>query len=361
MSAIIGIDIGTTTAEIAYLQNGKPHAIINKMYGTEITPSIVGINENVGELKVGKSAESYPMGIVGGIKRVIGETLKIKMGTREYSPVEIAAMVFKYLKDYGEDYLDDEIKEVVIAVPISFSSKAISAAGQAAELAGLKVLKIIQEPIAAAFAFELDINAANKQILVYDLGGRTLSISIVNPVKHTMRLQQHYSNQYLGGTYFDYRIIEYMKKHLRDVYRMDDIDEKLEYKLIAAAKKAKEQLSFETSVSIKIPFIGIVDNKVINFELDLTREKFEELTGDLADQTISQIDSLLHSAGLEKSEIYKVLLVGGSTRMPVIREKIAAYFGFPPSTGVEPDLAVSFGAAIKAGMIKGISGSIEWM
>lgn len=361
MSAIIGIDIGATTSEIAYLDNGKPRPIKNKMFGTEITPSIVGLNENVGEMKVGKMAENYPSGIVGGIQRFMGESIEIKLGTREYSPVEIGAMTLKYLKDYGEDYLDDDIKEVVIAVPVSFSGEAIKAVEQSAELAGLKILKTTQEPIAAALAFELDINAADKNILVFDFGGRTLSVSMITPVKHSIELVDHYCNQYLGGICFDARIIEYMKQHLRDTYMMDNIDENLEYKLITAAKKAKEQLSCSESVNINIPFIGIVNNKIVNFELDLTREKFEELTEDLVEKAIACVECLLQSTGLEKTDIYKVLLVGGSTRMPAIKDRITNYFGFTPSDDVEPDLAVSFGAAIKAGMIKGISGSIQWM
>ena len=361
MGIIAGIDLGTTTSEIAYLKDGEPCAIKNKMCGSEFTPSIVGINENIKELKVGRRAECYPPGIVGGIKRIMGETIKVKMGEKEYSPEEITSMILKYIKEYAEDYLNDELKNVIIAVPPGFSAEAKKATDAAAESAGLRVIKLLDEPLAAALAFGINKKDAGKKILVFDLGGRTFNVSIVGLENKSINLFANEGSQYLGGINFDQRIIECINEHLSTEYRFNDINDDLEYKILIAAKKAKEDLSASASTVIEIPFIGIVNNKIINFKMELHREKFNQITIDLVDQTITGIDLVLQSAGLDKSEIHKVLLVGGSTRIPRIKEKVEEYFGFPPSAEVEPDLAVSFGAALYGGMITGDGDSIRWI
>lgn len=361
MGTSIGIDLGTTSSKIAYLQNGKTFAIKNKMFGTEFTPSIVGLNEFIHELKIGKLAENLTTGVISEIKRKMGEKTKVKLGDKEYSPEEISAMILKYLKEYGEDYLNDEISEVVISVPPDFTAEARNATETAAELAGLKVSKIIQEPIAAALAFGFEKANTNNKVLVYDLGGGTFNVSVINFTKNKINLVAFEGLKYLGGTNFDQRLVNFIKEHLKEEFGLTEIDTALEHRLKVAAIKAKESLSLLSSTNIKIPFIGIVNNRVINFNLDLSREKFDMLIEDLVDETIVCMDTVLKSGQLSKSEINKVILVGGSTRMPIIKEKVTNYFGFSPSAEIEPDLAVSFGAAIQAGMLKGTASSISWI
>lgn len=360
MGAIIGIDFGTTTSKMAHLQEGKPQPVINKKSASELTPSLVGLNENVNELKVGKTAERLSSSVISEIKRRMGEARVLKLGDNEYQPEEIAAMIFKHLKEYGEDYLDDEIKDVVVSVPVYFNEAAVLATQRAAELAGLNVLRIIQEPVAAAIAFGYGKDYLNKNILVYDFGGGTFNVSIVNFTKEGASIIESTEVNYLGGAIFDQRLIRLIKEHLRDEFGVDSADDNLELKIREEAKKTKELFSKGEIENVVVSFIAIYEGKLINFKMILTKEKLELLTEDLVNETIITMDSLFEKGKVSKEEIDWVILAGGSTRMPFIKDKVTSYFGIPPMSDVEPDLAVSFGAAMLAGIIKA-GGDIAWI
>lgn len=361
MGVAIGIDFGTTVSKIAYRHDGITTAIKNKMCASEFTPSVVGINEHINEIKFGKTAESFTSGVISGIKRILGEQKKLKLGNREFSIEEIAGMFLKYLKEYGEDYLNDEINEAVITVQAGISEEAKNSLLTASQLAGFKEIKLLKEPVAAILASGIDIEASEKKVLVYDFGGGTFNAGIVNTVKKQIQLTAFNSIKDTGGSLFDLRLVDYLKENLINQYGTIEIDETLEHKLYTAAKKAKEQLSNPELTNTKIQFVAIVNSKVILFELFLSREKLNQLIEDLVDETILCTDSLLKSSGTDKSEISRVMLVGGSSRLPIVKEKVAAYFGAQPYQEVDPDLAVCYGAAIQAGMIKSAADSIYWI
>jgi len=361
MSAIIGIDFGTTSSKIAYLRNGQPFTVKNKMYATEITPSIVGMNENVHELKVGNSAEKLSGSTISDIKRKMGEASTVRLGDKDYSPEEIASMIFKYLKDYGEDYLTDEIKDAVISVPAFYNERAKQATIKAAEMAGLEVLRIIPEPVAAALAYGYDKEWINRNILVYDFGGGTFSVSVISFLKTSVTLVAFEEVKYLGGEIFDQRLIRFLKEHLREVHGLEELNDEIELKLKNEARKAKEALSVADAECAKISFILIANNKIINVKLDITQEMLGSLTEDLINETFMVMESLFSSGKIAKKEINEIVLAGGSTRMPVIHQRIKEYFGMLPLTNIDPELAVSFGSAIVAGYIKGDVSSVTWI
>lgn len=360
MGAVIGIDFGTSVSKIAYMREGKPYPVKNKMSASELTPSVVGININVNELKVGKSAEKLPSGAISDIKRKMGEQTKVKLGETEYSPEEIASMIFRHLKEYGEDYLGDDINEAVISVPVYFNDAAVEATRRGAEMAGLEVLKIIQEPVAAALACGHGKEFYDKNILVYDFGGGTFSVSVVKFTEQEVLVIETEEVKYLGGAIFDQRLIRLIKEHFRDEYNLTEIDENLELKIKEEARKAKEIFSTGEIENTAVSFIAIAEGRLINFKLILTKEKLELLTEDLIIETILVMDSLFEKGKIRKEDVDWVVLAGGSTRMSSIKERVASYFGFSPMPDVEPDLAVCYGAAILAGIIKD-GGKIEWI
>jgi molecular chaperone DnaK len=331
------------------------------MYATDITPSLVGLNEHVHELKVGNSAEKLSGSTISDIKRKLGEASTVRLGEKDYSPEEIASMIFKYLKDYGEDYLTDEIKDAVISVPAFYNERAKQATINAAEMAGLQVLRIIPEPVAAALAYGYDKDWRNRNILVYDLGGGTFSISVVCFLKSSVNLIAFEEVKYLGGEIFDQRIIRFLKEHLSDVHGLEELNDEIELKLRNEARKAKESLSNVDVECAKINFIVIANNKIVTVKVDITREMLSQLTDDLINETFMVMDSFFNSGKVSKSEINDIVLAGGTTRMPVIHERIKEYFGIPPLTDVDPELAVSFGSAIVAGYIKGDFSSVSWI
>lgn len=360
MAAVIGIDLGTTTSEICAFRNGKPEVIKNlKVRGEKlITPSVVGLNPKSKQLIVGAEAEGLNENVIIEIKRKMGERTKVRLGDNEFSPEEISSMILKYLKDYAEESLHEKIAEVVITVPANFPIEARKATEIAAELAGLKVLRIIQEPTAAALAFGFDKEADQSKVLVYDLGGGTFDVSIVEIFNGVVDVIAHDGNRHLGGADFDQVLVNYVIEYLEKEKRLLDIDSKTKHRIKLECKRVKEELTYSAVVNLNIPFIGVVRNEPVNLDIDISRAKFEDLTFHLVDRTMNCIESALKSGKLNKSQIDKVILVGGATRMPIIKKRVKEFFGFEPNTGIEPDLAVSMGAAIQAGIIKGASDTI---
>ena len=361
MGAVIGIDFGTTSSKIAYMQNGIVMPVINKAFATEITPSVVGINPHMQELKVGPMAERLTASAISDIKRRMGEPGKIKLGERDYSPEEVASFIFKYLKTYGEDYLDDRIEEAVIAVPSYFGAAARTAVQNAAEMAGIKVLKIIKEPVAIALSFSYGKNFFNRSLFVYDFGGGNFNASVVRFEKNSIDLLAFEEIKYLGGEIYDQRIIRFIKEYLIDQHGIDTFDDTLEQKIKSEAKKAKEALSAVEGNEISIKFPVLYNQKLINVNIQLAKATLDSITEDLINETISAMDWIFKSGRVAKESIEGVIMAGGASQTPAVKNMLTEYFGFPPYTGVEPELAVSFGAAIQAGIIKGAANSVLWI
>lgn len=360
MSTPIGIDLGTTTSIISAYKDGKPIPIKNRMTGKEITQSIISVDKKTNHITVGEEADGQyeDDNVVKEIKRCMGDRKQITLNGKIYSPEDISSMIIKYLKEYAEEYLNEAITEVVITVPANFPIEAKKATEIAAQLAGLNVLRIIQEPTAAALAYGYDKESSDEKILVYDLGGGTFDVSIIELVEGVVDVVAHDGDRHLGGADFDKKVIDYVLDYLKSEYELKIDDKSILHRIKNECKKFKEQLSFKPIVNLNIPFIGIKDNQPINLNIDLSQYKFNELCSDLVSRTIAAVESCLKSAKMKPTDISKVILVGGSTRMPIIKEKVEEYFGFAPTTNIEPDLAVSMGAAIQAGIIKGESDTI---
>ena len=361
MGKIIGIDLGTTTSEIAFMENDQPK-IITDCFGNRIVPSVVGKKED-GTVVVGQVAYnqliSSPDRTMAEVKRLMGSDTMISLDDEKYLPHELSSLILKELKKYAEDYLGEEVVEAVITVPANFNNSQRKVTKMAGEMAGLKVERIINEPTAAAMAYGLNNYDKEEKILVYDLGGGTFDVSILEMFEGILDVKSSRGNDRLGGKDFDSRIEKYIEKEFEKTYNQNlykglDVKNKLSIKLRVkeAAINAKKELSTQLSTTINIPFITIIDNKPVSIGMELTRDKFNQLTKDLVISTTEKIDEALKAAKLKEKDIDRVLLIGRSSRIPAVKELVEKKFKGKIITGINPDEAVAMGAAIQAG-IKG--------
>lgn len=353
MSKTIGIDLGTTNSCVAVFEGGEAKIIANPE-GGRTTPSVVAFKND--EKFVGESAKrqmlTNPNTIVS-VKRLMGTNEKIKVGDKEYTPEEISAMILTELKKTAESYLGSEVKKAVITVPAYFNDAERQATKNAGKIAGLEVERIINEPTAAALAYGLDKDDPEK-ILVYDLGGGTFDVSILELGDGVFEVKSTSGNNRLGGDDFDQRVIDYLVSEFKKENGVDLSKDKMAMqRLKDAAEKAKKELSGVTSTQISLPFISQGSEGPLHFEKTLTRAKFEELIDDLVELTLDPVRKALKDAGVTKNDIQKVILVGGSTRIPKVVEVVEKELGKPASKGVNPDEVVAAGAAIQAGVLSG--------
>jgi len=355
MGKVIGIDLGTTNSCVAVMEGGEP-VVIPNAEGSRTTPSIVAFSKT-GERLVGQVAKrqaiTNPERTVISIKRDMGTDRRVKIDDKNYTPQEISAMILQKLKADAEAYLGESVTQAVITVPAYFSDSQRQATKDAAKIAGLEVLRIINEPTAAALAYGLD-KEKDQKILVFDLGGGTFDVSILEIGDGVFEVLATSGNNRLGGDDFDQRIIDW----LADNFKMDTgidlrTDKMAMQRLKEAAEKAKIELSGVTQTSINLPFITADATGPRHLDMTLTRAKFEELTADLVEKTMGPTRQALSDAGLTPNDIDKVLLVGGSTRIPAVQEAVKKYLGKEPFKGINPDECVAIGAAIQAGVLSG--------
>ena len=357
MGKIIGIDLGTTNSCVAVMEGGKPTVIANAE-GDRTTPSVVAVTKD-GERLVGKVAKRQAVvnsdNTVMSIKREMGTNYKAKLGGKEYSPQEISAMILAKLKADAESYIGSPVTQAVITVPAYFNDSQRQATKDAGKIAGLEVLRIINEPTAAALAYGLDKGENNNQkILVYDLGGGTFDVSILEIGDGVFEVLSTNGNTRLGGDDFDNRIIDLLVEEFKKENGTDLSKDKLAMqRLKEAAEKAKIDLSATPKTTISLPFISADANGPKHMEYELSRAKFDALTEDLVKETIECCKRALKDAKLSTSDINKVILVGGSTRIPAVFEAVKSYTGKEPYKGINPDECVAIGAAIQAGVLGG--------
>ena len=354
MGKIIGIDLGTTNSCVCVYEGGEAKVIANAE-GGRTTPSVVAFKN--GEMLVGSKAKHQAVinpETISSIKRLMGTNEKVKANGKNYSPEEVSAMILGDLKKTAESYLGEDVKEAVITVPAYFNDAQRQANKNAGKIAGLDVKRIINEPTAAALAYGLDKQDKNEKILVYDLGGGTFDVSILELGDGVFEVLSTSGNNHLGGDDFDNKLVDYIIESINKEEKVDLSKDKMAMQRIKeAAEQAKKDLSSMTSTQISLPFIAQVDGAPVNFEMDITRAKFEELTRDLVDSTLEPVRKALKDAKLTKKDIDKVLLVGGSTRIPRVQELINEELGKEPSKGVNPDEVVAMGAAIQGGVLQG--------
>lgn len=354
MSKIIGIDLGTTNSCVAVLEGGEPKVIPNPE-GNRTTPSVIAFKN--GERQVGEVAKrqaiTNPNTIIS-IKRHMGTDHKVEAEGKEYSPQELSAVILQYLKSYAEDYLGEPVTKAVITVPAYFNDAERQATKDAGRIAGLEVERIINEPTAAALAYGLDKMDEDQTILVYDLGGGTFDVSILELGDGVFEVKSTAGDNRLGGDDFDQVIIDYLVEQFKKENGIDLSKDKMALqRLKDAAEKAKKDLSGVTSTQISLPFITAGEAGPLHLEVNLTRAKFEELSAGLVERTMGPTRQALKDAGLSPSELDKVILVGGSTRIPAVQEAIKKETGKEPHRGVNPDEVVAMGAAIQGGVISG--------
>ncbi|QJW47721.1 molecular chaperone DnaK [bacterium BFN5] len=355
MSKVIGIDLGTTNSCVAVMEGGEPTVIANAE-GARITPSVVGFSKT-GERLVGQLAKrqavSNPDRTIISIKRHMGTDYKVSIDDKKYSPQEISAMILQKLKADAEAYLGETVTKAVITVPAYFSDSQRQATKDAGTVAGLEVLRIINEPTAAALAYGLD-KGEDHTILVFDLGGGTFDVSILELGDGVFEVKATSGNNRLGGDDFDERIMNWMIAEFKKEHGIDlSADRMATQRLKEAAEKAKIELSGVLTTNINLPFITADQTGPKHMDLNLTRAKFEELTADLVEATMGPTRQALSDSGLAAKDIHKVILVGGSTRIPAVQEAIKKFLGKEPHRGVNPDECVAVGAAIQAGVLVG--------
>ncbi|WP_406677963.1 molecular chaperone DnaK [Moorella sp. ACPs] len=355
MGKVIGIDLGTTNSCVAVMEGGEA-VVIPNAEGGRTTPSVVAFTKD-GERVVGQVAKrqaiTNPDRTVMSIKRHMGTNYKVKIDDKEYTPQEISAMILQKLKADAEAYLGEKVTQAVITVPAYFTDSQRQATKDAGRIAGLEVLRIINEPTAASLAYGLD-KEEDQTILVYDLGGGTFDVSILELGDGVFEVKATSGNNRLGGDDFDQRIMDYLVDICRREHGVDLRQDKMAMqRLKEAAEKAKIELSSMTSTNINLPFISATPNGPVHLDVNLTRAKFEELIADLVEKTIGPTRQALADAGLEPKDIDKVLLVGGSTRVPLVQETVRKILGKEPHKGINPDECVALGAAIQAGVLAG--------
>jgi molecular chaperone DnaK len=354
MSKIIGIDLGTTNSCVAVLEGGEPKVIPNPE-GNRTTPSVIAFKN--GERQVGEVAKrqaiTNPNTIIS-IKRHMGTDYKVDVEDKNYTPQELSAIILQHLKSYAEEYLGEPVTKAVITVPAYFNDAERQATKDAGKIAGLEVERIINEPTAAALAYGLDKTDEDQTILVYDLGGGTFDVSVLELGDGVFEVRSTAGDNRLGGDDFDQVIIDYLVAEFKKENGIDLSKDKMALqRLKDAAEKAKKDLSGVTSTQISLPFITAGDAGPLHLEVSLTRAKFDEITSDLVERTMGPVRQSLSDAGLSASEIDKVILVGGSTRIPAVQEAIKKALGKEPHKGVNPDEVVALGASIQGGVITG--------
>ena len=355
MSKIIGIDLGTTNSCVAVLEGGVPHVITNEE-GNRTTPSVVA-NKN-GEILVGETAKRQAVtnvaNTVSSVKRLMGTSEKVNMGGQNYTPEEISAKILMKLKSDAESYLGEKVTKAVITVPAYFNDAQRQATKNAGKIAGLDVERIINEPTAAALAYGIDKQEKTHTVLVYDLGGGTFDVSILDLGDGVFEVKSTAGNNHLGGDDFDQRIMDYLVSEFKKENGIDLSKDKMSMQSIKyAAEKAKKDISGMMSAEISIPFIAQSDEGPLHLNVTLNRAKFEDLNKDLFDSTLDAVRKALKDAKLTASDIDKVLLVGGSTRIPYIQELVKRELGKEPSKEVNPDEVVAMGAAIQGRVLTG--------
>ena len=355
MAKIIGIDLGTTNSAVAVLE-GKESKIITNPEGNRTTPSVVSFKN--GESQVGEVAKRQAItnpNTISSIKRHMGEEgYKVNVEGKDYTPQEISAMILQYIKDYAEKYLGEEVTQAVITVPAYFNDSQRQATKDAGKIAGLKVERIVNEPTAAALAYGLDKQDKDEKILVFDLGGGTFDVSILELGDGVFQVLSTNGDTHLGGDDFDNKIIDWLVEGFKSEHGIDlSADKMAMQRLKDAAEKAKKDLSGVTSAQISLPFITAGAEGPLHLETTLTRAKFNELTQDLVERTKIPVRNALADAGLTNADIDEVILVGGSTRIPAVKEAVQAETGHVPNESVNPDEAVALGAAIQGGVITG--------
>ena len=359
MSKIIGIDLGTTNSCVAVMEGGQPTVIANKE-GARTTPSVVAFTKN-GDRLVGEPAKRQAVtnaeNTVSSIKRDMGTDNGRTLNGKKYSPQQISAMILQKLKDDAESYLGEKVSEAVITVPAYFNDAQRQATKDAGKIAGLDVKRIINEPTAAALAYGLD-NEKEQKIMVYDLGGGTFDVSIIEIGDGVIEVLSTNGDTHLGGDDFDERIMEWMVSEFKAKEGVDLSGDKMAMqRLKEAAEKAKKELSSATTTNINLPFITATAEGPKHFDMDLSRAKFEDLIRDLVEKTAIPVQNAMKDAGLTNADLGKVLLVGGSTRVPCVQEKVRQLTGQEPSKSLNPEECVAIGAAIQGGKLAGDAGA----
>ena len=355
MAKIIGIDLGTTNSAVSVLEGGEAKIIPNPE-GNRTTPSVVAFKN--GEIQVGEVAKRQAVtnpSTVSSIKRYMGDgSYKVHMDGKDYTPQEISAMILQYLKSYAEDYLGEKVDKAVITVPAYFNDAQRQATKDAGKIAGLEVERIVNEPTAAALAYGLDKTDKEEKVLVFDLGGGTFDVSILELGDGVFDVLSTSGDNHLGGDDFDQKIMDYLVAEFKKEHGVDLSKDKMALqRLKDAAEKAKKDLSGVSTTQISLPFITASAEGPLHLELTLTRAKFEELTHDLVERTKQPVRQALKDAGLTQSDIDEVILVGGSTRIPAVVEAVRKETGKEPNKSVNPDEVVAMGAAIQGGVISG--------
>ena len=354
---LIGIDLGTSTSEVAYLKDEKPFIIPNRK-GNRITPSVIGIDD-FGDWIVGEEAKDQllakPKETIMEVKRLMGEQEKIKVGDHLLSPQELSAKILSYLKECASSYLGEEVKRAVITVPAYFTNEQRKATVEAGELAGLKVERIINEPTAAALAYGIEHMEDEAHILVYDLGGGTLDVTLLESMAGILEVKASSGNNALGGKDFDQKIMDYLIESFQEKEGIDLGQDPLALsRLKVEAEKCKIALSHCATYEINLPFIAMRKGEPIGLKMTLTKDLFEGLIKDLIESTAKAIDCVLADGKVSKEMIDTVLLVGGSTRIPLVKQFLQDTLGKEPQSLVDPDLAVVMGASIQGGIIDGV-------
>ena len=359
MGKIIGIDLGTTNSCVAVMEGGKP-VVITNAEGSRTTPSVVAFTKT-GERVVGDAAKRQAVTnadkTIASIKRHMGSDYKVDIDGKKYSPQEISAMILSKLKRDAESYIGEPVTEAVITVPAYFTDAQRQATKDAGKIAGLDVKRIINEPTAAALSYGLD-NEEEQKIMVYDLGGGTFDVSIIEIGDGVIEVLATNGDTRLGGDDFDNKITQYMLSEFKRTEGVDLSGDKMAMqRLREAAEKAKKELSSATTTNINLPFITATAEGPKHFDMNLTRAKFDELTHDLVERTVIPVQNALKDAGLEMNEISKVLLVGGSTRIPAVQDKVRQLTGKEPNKSLNPDECVAIGASIQGGKLAGDAGA----
>ena len=359
MGKIIGIDLGTTNSCVAVFEGGKP-VVIPNAEGMRTTPSVVAFTKN-GERLVGEPAKRQAVTnadrTISSIKRHMGTDYKVSIDGKEYTPQEISAMILQKLKADAESYLGEKVTQAVITVPAYFNDAQRQATKDAGKIAGLSVERIINEPTAAALAYGLE-DESEQKVMVYDLGGGTFDVSIIDIGDGVIEVLSTNGDTHLGGDDYDDRITKWLVDEFKAAEGVDLSQDKMALqRLKEAAEKAKKELSSATTTDINLPFITATAEGPKHLDMKLSRAKFEELTSDLTERTAVPVQNSLHDAGLTSSDLGKVLLVGGSTRMPVVQEKVKQLTGKEPSKNLNPDECVALGAAVQGGKLSGEAGA----
>ena len=354
MSKIIGIELGTTNSCVAVMEGGEAKVITNPE-GNRTTPSVVSFKD--GEIVVGEAAKRQAVtnkDTISSIKRKMGTSEKVSANGKQYTPQEISAMILQYLKKYAEDYLGESVTEAVITVPAYFNDAQRQATKDAGKIAGLDVKRIINEPTAASLAFGIDKTDKEQKVLVFDLGGGTFDVSIIDMSDGTFEVLATAGDNHLGGDDFDNVIVDWMADEFKKQYNIDlKADRMALQRMKEAAEKAKKDLSGTLQAHISLPFISANQSGPLHFESDLTRANFDKMTKFLVDKTVVPVKQALKDAGMSASDLDQVLLVGGSTRIPAVQEAVKKELGKEPNKSVNPDEVVAMGAAIQGGILGG--------